>query len=313
MQPNPAFVNLPQNFWANVRTISQAVGYTVRRRRQAGIPSQPGPIKIPTLAEMKHGLEAIKLDSQHVLNAHSKPTKLGKQLLDYFEFRASCLNDSVEPLLMDAKQAELLFNELKRRRTKNAPFPMNKQSGKMKRPAYFTAIVNMLIEETIAGLPCNYNPQELTTVTRNKQPFRTLSRRVDGAFPGPVDPLAVWEIKEYYYTTTFGSRVADGVYETLLDGMELEELDKGLRQLDSQQIESRLRKISKITHRPPRIQHLLMLDAHFTWWIKGRSYLCRVMDMLHMGYVDEVLFGREVVARLPELAKEWVSAYKLRK
>jgi len=28
----------------------------------------------------------------------------------------------------------------------------------------------------------------------------------------------------YYYTTTFGSRVEDGVYETLLDGMELEEL-----------------------------------------------------------------------------------------
>ena len=32
--------------------------------------------------------------------------------------------------------------------------------------------------------------------------------------------MALWEIKEYYYTTTFGSRVADGVYETLLDGLE---------------------------------------------------------------------------------------------
>ena len=55
-------------------------------------------------------------------------------------------------------------------------------------------------------------------------PLRTLSRRVDGALPSVVNPIAIWEIKEYYYTTTFGSRVADGVYESLLDGMELREL-----------------------------------------------------------------------------------------
>ncbi len=29
--------------------------------------------------------------------------------------------------------------------------------------------------------------------------------------------------------------------------------------------------------------------------------------MLHMGYADEVLFGYEVVERLPSLVKEWVS------
>lgn len=28
--------------------------------------------------------------------------------------------------------------------------------------------------------------------------------------------------------------------------------------------------------------------------------------MMHMGYVDEVLFGREVLERLPLLVKEWV-------
>ena len=30
---------------------------------------------------------------------------------------------------------------------------------------------------------------------------------------------------------------------------------------------------------------------YYTWWQCGRSYLCRIIDMLHMGYVDEVLFG----------------------
>ena len=56
------------------------------------------------------------------------------------------------------------------------------------------------------------------------------------------------------------------------------------------------------------VKHYLMVDAHYTWWDCGRSYLCRIIDMLHMGYVDEVLFGREVVERLPILVKEWVAA-----
>ncbi|MGH9739978.1 MAG: DUF7687 domain-containing protein [Candidatus Acidiferrales bacterium] len=40
--------------------------------------------------------------------------------------------------------------------------------------------------------------------------------------------------------------------------------------------------------------------------------LCRIVDMLHMGYVDEVLFGSEVVERLPALVGEWVSAARRR-
>jgi hypothetical protein len=56
-----------------------------------------------------------------------------------------------------------------------------------------------------------------------------------------------------------------------------------------------------------------MVDAHYTWWVKGRSYLCRIIDMLHMGYVDEVLFGREIVDQLPRIVKEWVKAFRARK
>lgn len=101
---------------------------------------------------------------------------------------------------------------------------MNKQKGKKKAPAYLTGIINMLIENNSKGMPCDYDPRKLTTVTKNGVPLRTLARRVDGAFPNVVNPYAIWEIKEYYFTTTFGSRVADGVYETLLGGMELKEL-----------------------------------------------------------------------------------------
>lgn len=61
------------------------------------------------------------------------------------------------------------------------------------------------------------------------------------------------------------------------------------------------------------VKHYLMVDAHYTWWDCGRSYLCRIFDMLHMGYVDEVLFGREVVDRLPVLVQGWVQAARQRR
>ncbi len=192
---------------------------------------------------------------------------------------------------MDKDKAKIEFQRLKRELCPQCPLPMNKQTGTKKAPAYLTGIINMLIEAGTKGETCDYDPRALTTITRNGMPVRTLARRVDGAFPSSVNPVAIWEIKEYYYTTTFGSRVADGVYETLLDGMELEEL---------------------LEHEKIAVKHYLMVDDYYTWWECGRSYLCRIVDMLHMGYVDEVLFGREIIERLPAIVQEWIEALHAR-
>jgi hypothetical protein len=152
-------------------------------------------------------------------------------------------------------------------------------------------MVNMLVEQGIGELGVNYNPLELTTFTQHGRPLRTLARRVDGCFPSAINPIALWEIKEYYYTTTFGSRVADGVYETLLDGLELEEMRE---------------------HEGVHADHVLFVDSHFTWWVCGRSYLCRMIDILNMGYVGEIFFGRELVDALPARIHGWVQEYHRR-
>jgi hypothetical protein len=60
------------------------------------------------------------------------------------------------------------------------------------------------------------------------------------------------------------------------------------------------------------VMHYLMVDDHFTWWQCGRSYLCRIIDMLHMKYVDEVFFGKEVVTGVPAIAREWVQIARKR-
>lgn len=274
MKPIPKFQSQPKQFWAHVRTIGQACGYARR-----------GLIIVPTLAEIANKFRSMELRTDQLVKNDGSPTELGKILIDYFAARADALNNFVEPRLMDAKRAraayESLYDELK----PNCPIPMNKQKGEKRAPAFLTAIVNMLTEKHSGGQRCDYDPRELTTITNDGAPLRTLARRVDGAFPSVVNPRAIWEIKEYYYTTTFGSRVADGVYVTLLDGMELEELYE---------------------HEHIKVLHYLIIDAHYTWWNCGKSYLCRIFDILHMGYVDEVFFGYEVVERWGEVVESWL-------
>lgn len=283
MKPDPRFLNQPKHFWANVRTISQHIGYTGRGT---------GRILVPDLDAIRRAFVELELGTGHIVGKDGKPTPFGASLVGYFAYRAELLNTFVEPRLMNAEQAAAAFEKVRLDTKSTLAVPMNKQKGDKKKPAYLTAIVNMLIHAHIGNHECDFDPRELTTFTHMGAPLRTLARRIDGAFPSVVNPIAVWEIKEYYYTTTFGSRVADGVYETLLDGMELEEL----------------RQSEKVD-----CKHYLMIDAHYTWWDCGRSYLCRIIDMLHMGYVDEVLIGTEVIDRMPIIAKEWIKALHARK
>ena len=284
MKPNNKYTDLGLEFWANIKLLNQRLGYFERMTKENPKPD----FVIPTVQQVKDTFVQEGLDFSKLVQG-DKWTGLGKTLTGYFQYRKKVSNTQVEPNLMDVKLAKALFIKMKNELRPKCPLPMNKQKGKKKGFAFFTGIINMLIEANAHGNPCNYDPKELTAITIGGFPVRALSRRIDGAFPSVINPVAIWEIKEYYYTTTFGSRVADGVYETLLDGFELKEVEENLNK---------------------KVKHYLMIDDHFTWWTLGRSYLCRIVDMLHMGFIDEALFGKEVVDRLPKLIKEWTKNLK---
>ncbi|CAM5260014.1 DUF7687 domain-containing protein [Rhodanobacter lindaniclasticus] len=286
MRANPKFTKQPGEFWALVRSLSEALGYTSRAPR--GAPKGSGELKVHSVQDQAAALASLGLDPELVL-VNGRATALGSLLTKYFAYRAALLRDLVRPNLMTMEQARDLFHTQRKQLRPTCPLPMNKQKGDKREPAYLTGLINMLIHEAVGDLPCDYDPRQLTTFTRDGKPLRTLSRRVDGAFPAAANPIGIWEVKEYYFTTTFGSRVADGVYETLLDGMELEELHRS---------------------EGVRAEHVLFIDAHYTWWVCGKSYLCRMIDMLNMGMVSEIVFGREVLDRVPALARRWVRAYR---
>jgi hypothetical protein len=242
--------------------------------------------KTYSIEEIALCLRQSGLSGDHLSDESGRISSEGQLLIDYFAFRAAELEKNAKLSLMNREEARLEFEKLLLSFRPTVPLPFNKQKGEKRHHAYLTGIVNILTERQLGGLGFNPDPRQLVTVTRAEKPLRTLSRRVDGAYPDTVNPVAIWEIKEYYGTTTFGSRVAGGVYETLLDGFELQEL------MLAEGID---------------VRHYLIIDDYFTWWTCGKSYLCRMVDMVHQGFVDEVIFGRQVIKRWPQIVESWAT------
>lgn len=284
MKPNNLFLNRSSQFWGYVRIISEKIGYSER-----GENTVKNIQKEETLKKLKKLDIVIEND-------------ILEDVLEYLNYRADTLNNDVQHNLMNVDEAKLLFQQLQKIHKAEefvCKLPFNKQSGEKKDNAYFTCIINICTElflrtyamekGLIYGKDIKFNddPSVLAYLKDvNKKVQGALSRRFDGAYPSIVNPKAIWEIKEYYYTTSFGSRISDGVFETQLDGHEINELAH-LAEGD--------------------IKHIYFVDAYYTWWVKGKSYLCRIIDMLHMGLVDEVIFGKEVIQRWPEVLRTIVN------
>ena len=269
------FRGMDPSFWAFIKFISETLGYT---ERGAGVVKTHSAIDIQNLC--------------YETNTTADP-ELIEAAVVYLNMRADLLNNFVEGVLMDAVTASeefLRWEQLHRVQKYYCKLPMNKQKGEMRQVAFFTAIINTIAEKTIREMTGNTNelgfdddPRGLTFVWYNDgYIIGASSRRFDGAYPSIQNPRLIWEIKEYYYATTFGSRVADGVYETQLDGFEFKEI---------------------YDRTGVKVYHVLFIDAYRTWWIQGKSYLCRLVDALNSGVVDEVIVGREVLTRWPELLR----------
>ena len=264
-------------FWALVKLVSESLGYKKR-----------GADRLRTYSYDE--IEDLFFEKR--ISSDANTIEL---LKSYTDDRASVLNDVVQYNLMDATAAENAFNSvypLYEEQRLLCSIPMNKQKGAMKKPNFFTAVINILTELTLremglsseTHLGFDDDPRSLSYILSDDgNLLGASSRRYDGAIPSVMNPLMVWEIKEYYYATTFGSRVADGVYETQLDGYEFRDI---------------------FANTGYKVHHTFFLDAYKTWWIDGKSYLCRVVDMLNAGLVDEVIFGQEVFERWPDLLRE---------
>lgn len=285
MKPNTDFLNKSSQFWGYVRIISEKVKYSV-----------PGENMVK-----KHTFEEVKIKLS-TLDINVDDNTL-EEVLAYIHYRADILNNNVQYQLMEKEEAKPLFEQFKKIHEQEGytcKLPLNKQKGDKREFSFLTGMVNILTERALRHYAYSHGLEYGKDITFDEDPgslsfFKNdhqeiqgaFSRRFDGALPSITNPVAVWEIKEYYYSKTFGSRVADGVYETQLDGYEIKDLSKSINK---------------------DIKHLYIIDHHHTWWTQGKSYLCRIVDMLHLGLVDEVLFGKEIINRWEDMLFELMEA-----
>ena len=262
MKPDKRFLGRPMRFWAHAKFLSEQIGYSKRGT---------GCLRKYDIREARK----VLMDADIFTSGRQvSDDGLIADVIEYLNWRSDILNEKIAPLFMCREKAAEEFKTVQLRTQPTKPLPMNKQKGDNRHPAYLASLVGMIAESVLGPSGFIDDARRLSVITRDNVLEGVFSRRFDGAIPDTKNPRAVWEIKEYYGTTTFGSRVADGVYETLLDGYEIESARRELG-VD--------------------IAHYLFIDDKFTWWDCGRSYLCRMIDMLHTGHVDQIFFGREVL------------------
>lgn len=133
------------------------------------------------------------------------------------------------------------------------------------------ATVAAITRLTCRGLSieADLDPQARTAIQRGGTLWVS-PRRLDGALPSLMNPVGMWEIKEYWGLTKGGSKMSDAIYEINLVGMELRAFER--------------------LHGIPRTRHYAMLEGQFQWSHRA-SDLRRAIDLLCMDLVDELFSG----------------------
>ncbi|WP_189559213.1 DUF7687 domain-containing protein [Streptomyces pilosus] len=132
-----------------------------------------------------------------------------------------------------------------------------------------------------AKVDVNTSPQSRAAIISDEHIWVS-PRRLDGAMPALLNPIALWEIKEYWGVTNGGSKMSDAIYELQLVGVELRtfEDEVGIH-----------------------VNHYAIIDGR-DQWNSRKSDLRRAVDLLYSGLLDELIVGREVLTEWPRVVRE---------
>ena len=106
------------------------------------------------------------------------------------------------------------------------------------------------------------------------------------------DPRGLIYILNNKTITGASSRRFDGAYPSIyspklvweLDGYELNEIFSRTGQ---------------------EVRHVMFIDGKYTFWNLGKSYLCRFIDTLNMGLIDDLIIGKEVFTEWPAILSQY--------
>ena len=138
-----------------------------------------------------------------------------------------------------------------------------------------------------ADVQVNTNPQSRAAIISD-QHIWVSPRRLDGAIPDLLNPVAIWEIKEYWGKTGGGSKMSDAIYELHLVGLELRMFE------DEFNI---------------HVNHYAIMDGR-EQWNSRKSDVRRAVDLLYSGLLDELVVGSEVLTEWPRIVQECCALVK---
>ena len=136
-----------------------------------------------------------------------------------------------------------------------------------------------------AGIEVNIDPQR-RAVWFSENGLHVSARNLDGAIPSVNNPLAIWEIKEYWGKTKGGSKMSDAVYECHLVGLEL-------RMFEASYDNS--------------IEHIVFVDGKEQWAYR-KSDLLRFIDLNQQGLINHLIVGSEVESEWPKIVEKIASS-----
>jgi len=271
MLSNDDFQGRGREFWAYVRLVSEQAGYQ---------PHGDELVKKYDLDDLRKTVEKTEINADPILGGFSEcTTNLGNEVRDYLNYRSEQVEIALDRI-RTRDQAVEEFEEFSEGFVMDTE-QLNKQGSNQ--PLVFANSVNLVLEKE-TGIEFDPNPRMLPTVLDSDRNLQmTLPKWPDGAFPTARNPRAIWEVKEFYSSTTFGSRIADAIYEIMLFHEELNTLHEETGR---------------------EVELYLMTDGYEAWQ-KGISYICRIVDILNMGYIDAAIFGEDVFTQWPDIVGEW--------
>ena len=228
-------------------------------------------LNIGTNAQREGFLYALRHESVAKIGEARLPLEasVSRTLVAYLEFRSTMWDTRGEMLRTEAEAVTFCVKAFKETpKTTRTRTQAHHQSSKA------LVLTTTRLAETVCkefGITLDPNPQT-RCVWLAQHDLHVTARNLDGAIPALLDPILIWEIKEYWGTTSGGSKMSDAVYECALVGRELRDFEKrtGLH-----------------------VDHAVLLDGR-EQWTSRKSDLLRFCDLHCQGLVDVLIVGREI-------------------
>ena len=228
-------------------------------------------LSIRTKGEREAVVKALQDESVAKIGKVKLKLELGvsRLLIAYLEFRSTLWDTRGKMLRIEAEAKEFCIEAFKESpKTTQTKNPDHHQSSKA------MVLTTTRLAEAVCreyGFLIDPNPQT-RCVWLAERNLHVTARNLDGAVQALLNPILIWEIKEYWGTTSGGSKMSDAVYECALVGRELRDFEK---------------------RAGGHIDHAVLLDGK-DQWTSRKSDLLRFCDLYHQGLVDALIIGREI-------------------